>query len=229
MDAIWWHILTYWGRRPLPYPASLQPFHGAWTSSASSSSVRRRLSAAVSSATSSSAISRRLPLRTVFICGSSSAPWPSSRLSSAISISACGAASSASSPSGISSATPSASAPLRTGTLLGCFYYPDYWILDITLGVLTAVGGGVIRDVLAGRIPGVLRKEVYATASLLGSIFLYGAVIPFEVPWKSAPSSPFPSPSPSAWWPSDCTSISQGSAAPTIGGRRAPLQIFPGP
>ena len=57
-----------------------------------------------------------------------------------------------------------------TGTLLGCFYYPDYWILDITLGVLTAVGGGV------------LRKEVYATASLLGSIFLYGAVIPFEVP-----------------------------------------------
>ena len=56
------------------------------------------------------------------------------------------------------------------------------WILDITLGVLTAVGGGVIRDVLAGRIPGVLRKEVYATASLLGSIFLYGAVIPFEVP-----------------------------------------------
>lgn len=69
-----------------------------------------------------------------------------------------------------------------TGTLLGCFYYPDYWILDITLGVLTAVGGGVIRDVLAGRIPGVLRKEVYATASLLGSVFLYGAVIPFEVP-----------------------------------------------
>ena len=59
-----------------------------------------------------------------------------------------------------------------TGTLLGCFYYPDYWILDITLGGLTA----------AGRIPGVLRKEVYATASLLGSIFLYGAVIPFEVP-----------------------------------------------
>ena len=41
-----------------------------------------------------------------------------------------------------------------TGTLLGCFYYPAYWILCVTLGVLTAVGGGVIRDVLAGRIPG---------------------------------------------------------------------------
>lgn len=71
-----------------------------------------------------------------------------------------------------------------TGTLLGCYYYPDYWILDITLGVLTAVGGGVIRDVLAGRIPVVLRTEVYATASLLGSVLLYGAVIPFEVPFE---------------------------------------------
>ena len=52
----------------------------------------------------------------------------------------------------------------------------------IIMGTLTGAGGGVIRDVLAGRIPGVLRKEVYATASLLGSIFLYGAVISFEVP-----------------------------------------------
>ena len=25
-----------------------------------------------------------------------------------------------------------------TGTLLGCFYYPNYWILCVTLGVLTA-------------------------------------------------------------------------------------------
>ena len=105
---------TCWGRRPLPYPASLRPFPGAWTCSASSSSVRRQPSAAVSSAISSSAISRRQPLRTVFIYGSSSAPWPSSRLSFAISISACGAASSASSPSGISSATPSVSVPLRS-------------------------------------------------------------------------------------------------------------------
>ena len=49
-----------------------------------------------------------------------------------------------------------------------------------TFSVGTDLADG--NDVLAGRIPGVLRKEVYATASLLGSIFLYGAVIPFEVP-----------------------------------------------
>lgn len=60
-----------------------------------------------------------------------------------------------------------------TGTLLGCFYYPAYWILCVTLGVLTAVGGGVIRDVLAGRIPGVLRQEIYATASLAGSLAIW--------------------------------------------------------
>lgn len=40
-----------------------------------------------------------------------------------------------------------------TGTWLGCYCYPDYWILAITLGVLTAVGGGVLRDVLAGKSP----------------------------------------------------------------------------
>lgn len=60
-----------------------------------------------------------------------------------------------------------------TGTLLGCALYPDLWVLDITLGVITAVGGGVIRDVLAGRIPEVLRQDVYATASLIGAAVLY--------------------------------------------------------
>jgi uncharacterized membrane protein YeiH len=35
-------------------------------------------------------------------------------------------------------------------------------------GVLTAIGGGVIRDVLSGTVPAVLRSDFYATASLLG-------------------------------------------------------------
>lgn len=78
-----------------------------------------------------------------------------------------------------------------TGTLVGCFYYPQYWILAITLGVLTAVGGGVIRDVLAGRIPGVLRKEVYATASLAGSIFLYAAVVVLQTSLEVAAITSF--------------------------------------
>ena len=51
------------------------------------------------------------------------------------------------------------------------------WVLIITLGVITAVGGGVIRDVLAGKVPSVLIHDIYATAALLGSVTLYVLVI----------------------------------------------------
>jgi len=37
------------------------------------------------------------------------------------------------------------------------------------LGVLTAVGGGVVRDLLVTEIPRVLREEVYALAALVGA------------------------------------------------------------
>lgn len=40
----------------------------------------------------------------------------------------------------------------------------------ILSGVITAVGGGVIRDVMSGRIPVILTTDFYATASLLGAI-----------------------------------------------------------
>lgn len=37
------------------------------------------------------------------------------------------------------------------------------------LGVLTAVGGGVVRDILVAEVPRVLREEVYALAALVGA------------------------------------------------------------
>ena len=37
------------------------------------------------------------------------------------------------------------------------------------LGMLSAIGGGMIRDVLMARIPVVLRAEIYALAALLGA------------------------------------------------------------
>ena len=40
----------------------------------------------------------------------------------------------------------------------------------VLMGVLTGVAGGMVRDVLCGEIPLILRKEVYATASLLGAL-----------------------------------------------------------
>jgi len=39
----------------------------------------------------------------------------------------------------------------------------------ILCGVLTAIGGGVIRDVFSGEVPTVLKSDFYATASLVGA------------------------------------------------------------
>lgn len=45
--------------------------------------------------------------------------------------------------------------------------------IAIMTGIMTGVVGGMIRDVLVGEMPLVLRKEIYATASFFGaSIFL---------------------------------------------------------
>ena len=45
----------------------------------------------------------------------------------------------------------------------------DSFVLPILLAATTAVGGGMIRDVLAQRMPVVLYAEVYAAASLAGA------------------------------------------------------------
>lgn len=39
----------------------------------------------------------------------------------------------------------------------------------ILLGMITAVGGGVLRDVLLNRVPVIFQKEIYASAALLGA------------------------------------------------------------
>lgn len=41
------------------------------------------------------------------------------------------------------------------------------------VAVITAVGGGVIRDLLIQRVPMILRKEVYASAALVGAVALW--------------------------------------------------------
>lgn len=40
----------------------------------------------------------------------------------------------------------------------------------VVLGLLTAAGGGALRDVLVGRIPSLFRGEIYALAALVGSV-----------------------------------------------------------
>ena len=43
-------------------------------------------------------------------------------------------------------------------------------IMCIALGTITACFGGVIRDILCNEIPVIFRKEVYATACILGGL-----------------------------------------------------------
>lgn len=43
----------------------------------------------------------------------------------------------------------------------------------LLLGVITSTAGGITRDVLAGEIPLVLRKDIYASASLLGGLLYW--------------------------------------------------------
>ncbi len=46
-------------------------------------------------------------------------------------------------------------------------------ILAVCLGVITGIGGGVLRDVMLGEIPFVLKKRIYALASIAGGIVYY--------------------------------------------------------
>jgi uncharacterized membrane protein YeiH len=45
----------------------------------------------------------------------------------------------------------------------------------VILGAITAVGGGTMRDVLIGRVPVVLRSELYAIPALVGALVLVTA------------------------------------------------------
>lgn len=47
--------------------------------------------------------------------------------------------------------------------------FADNPLLAVTVGVITGIGGGMLRDLLNGEIPSVLRKNVYALAAILGA------------------------------------------------------------
>ena len=51
-------------------------------------------------------------------------------------------------------------------------------VIAVVMGIITAVAGGIVRDVIANDIPLVLQKEVYATAAFAGSLG-YVLVAPF--------------------------------------------------
>lgn len=47
-------------------------------------------------------------------------------------------------------------------------------VIAVLCGLLTGVGGGVIRDLLAGETPLIMRGEIYATAALAGLTIFVG-------------------------------------------------------
>ena len=54
---------------------------------------------------------------------------------------------------------------------IGCGYANRPFLL-VFLGFLTAVGGGTLRDVLAGRIPDIFLKHIYAVAAIAGGLLM---------------------------------------------------------
>lgn len=59
-------------------------------------------------------------------------------------------------------------------------------LVAVCMGVMTGVGGGIIRDVLAREIPMILRTEVYATACIIGGIVHVTAYSTFGLPIQQA-------------------------------------------
>lgn len=51
--------------------------------------------------------------------------------------------------------------------------FGDNFLLTLLMGVMTGVGGGVLRDILVNEKPYILTRHIYAVASILGSIIYY--------------------------------------------------------
>lgn len=56
----------------------------------------------------------------------------------------------------------------------------------VVLGMLSGIGGGMARDLLVAEIPGVLRRELYAVAALLGAACV---VAGHALGWPPAPTA----------------------------------------
>lgn len=66
-------------------------------------------------------------------------------------------------------------------TVIGCnaaLRFDNIW-LQLFLGVLTGVGGGVVRDIFAAEKPMIFVRHFYAVASLVGAI-AYSILLPYS-------------------------------------------------
>ena len=73
---------------------------------------------------------------------------------------------------------------LATFTIIGFqrgFEATGLYSVGVVMGVMTSVVGGMVRDALAGDVPLILRREIYASASL-GGAALYALLWSLAVP-----------------------------------------------
>lgn len=64
--------------------------------------------------------------------------------------------------------------------------FDHFPIISISLGTITACFGGVIRDILSNEIPIIFRREIYATACIMGGLVYY-LLIYLNVPNEQIP------------------------------------------
>lgn len=51
--------------------------------------------------------------------------------------------------------------------------FGDNLFFAVALGVITGTGGGLLRDIIVNEIPVVLKKHVYAVASIVGGLLYF--------------------------------------------------------
>lgn len=56
----------------------------------------------------------------------------------------------------------------------------------IFCSVLTAVGGGMFRDIMANKIPAIFRKHIYCVAAIIGAMFFYHVTLNSELYYMAA-------------------------------------------
>jgi uncharacterized membrane protein YeiH len=57
-------------------------------------------------------------------------------------------------------------------------------VMAAVLGMVSGIGGGMVRDVLAGEVPSVLRTDIYAVAALAaGAIVSLGSLLDVPPAW----------------------------------------------
>lgn len=59
-------------------------------------------------------------------------------------------------------------------------------VVACMMGVMTGTAGGITRDILSAVVPLVLRREIYAVASLIGALVFYILLVWFAVDYELA-------------------------------------------